>query len=184
MSVLIEGVAGQELILHPYIDGYDGLFSAVIFIMNSLTEIAWVAGDFLIGFTSIALCRYYEVLQEEMNRRSAVSMEAFDLEEFRLAQMALSALVNEVDKFLSPLVLVTVSCNLWYILAILCAGLGTLFENPTLFNLIIINSNFNFIIARFSFSTYMASCLNEMVIFFYSIGWWKTDWFDKSSLSK
>ncbi len=123
-------------------------------------EVAWIAGDLIIALISIICRRYYEALQEKLLSDNHSFRQ---LEELRQLQLAISTLVHKVAEVFSPLILISVGCNVVYILAFLYSGLEADLFSPSFLVRLIFAYSFIYVVLRLIFSVYLASRLSEMV---------------------
>jgi gustatory receptor len=130
-----------------------------------LSEVAWITGDLIIALISIIFRRYYEALQEKLLSDSRPFR---TLEELRQIQLAISSLFHEVAEMFSPLILISVGCNVVYILAFLYSGLEADLFSPSVLVRLIFSYSFIYVVLRLIISVYLASRLSEMVFEFYN----------------
>ena len=111
---------------------------------------------------SVIIYDYYDALLKHIDSANCFSS-AKKLNETRKIHLAIKKFVLSVKDFLSPLVLVTIGCNVLYILAYLFSGLEADIHHPN----IIVRINFFFTIfyqfLKIGFSVYLAARFAEMV---------------------
>lgn len=131
--------------------------------IETLSEVAWITGDFIIALTSIILHRYFEGLHEQMIHIQNQTIFTNHVEQLRQTHLAVSSLSQETAKILSPLVLVSVGCNIVYILVFLYSGLEEDLSSPHILVRFMFTYSFVYMVLRFTASVYLASRLTEMV---------------------
>lgn len=166
---LLVNLAGKETDLNPYFGDYKDIYGFGLIFVESLSEVAWIAGDLIIAFISIILRRYYEVHGDQLRSQDGRTVSLQQLEQLRRIQLALSTLTHKVALVLSPLILITIGCNVVYILTFLYSGLGADISSPSLLVRFIFTYSFMYVIARLIVSVYLASRLTEMVIHLHCI---------------
>lgn len=159
---LLVKLAGKETDLNPYFGDYKDVYGFALIFVESLSEVAWISGDFIIALVSIILRRYYEVHREQLRSQPDVSFQ--QLERLRRVQLALSTLTHKVAELFSPLILITIGCDVIYILTFLYSGLDADISSPSLLVRFIFTYSFAYVIWRLMFSVYLASRLTELVI--------------------
>lgn len=115
----------------------------------------------IIALISIICRRYYEALQEKLLSDNHHSFR--QLEELRKLQLAISTLVHKVAEVFSPLILISVGCNVVYILVFLYSGLEADLFSPSFLVRLIFTYSFIYVVLRLVFSVFLASRLSEMV---------------------
>lgn len=161
---MLSRLAGQETKLELYFGEFKYIYCSSLIMIETLSETAWVMGDLIIAMTSIILHRYFEVLQEQIIL-SQIHVPSSDQvkEDLRQTHLAVSSLSQATAKILSPLVLVSVGCNVAYILFFLYSGLEEDLSSPHILVRFIFTYSFVYLILRFTVSIYLASRLAEMV---------------------
>ncbi|KAK4011558.1 gustatory receptor for sugar taste 64e [Daphnia magna] len=157
---LLVKLAGKETDLNPYFGDYKDVYGFALIFVESLSEVAWISGDFIIALVSIILRRYYEVHREQLRSQPDVSFQ--QLERLRRVQLALSTLTHKVAELFSPLILITIGCDVIYILTFLYSGLDADISSPSLLVRFIFTYSFAYVILRLMFSVYLASRLTEL----------------------
>ncbi len=156
-------MAGQGTNLEPYFGKYKYIYAIFLVLVESVSETAWITGDFIIALISILLRRYYEVLHQQLLRSHDRSNSPRQLEELRQAQLAISTLAQKVAEVFSPLILIAVGFNVTFILAFLYSGLEEDLSSPSILVRFIFTFSFIYLVLRLAFSAYLASRLTEMV---------------------
>lgn len=146
--------------MEQYFGEYKYIYCSGLILIETLSEVAWVTGDFIIALISVLLHRYYEALQEQVNQLTIFSN---NVEDLRRAHLAVSALSQSVAKVFSPLVLVSVGFNISYILVFLYSGLEEDLSSPYILVRFMFTYSFVYLILRFTVSICLASRLTEMV---------------------
>jgi small basic protein len=166
---LLVNLAGKGTDLSPYFGGYKDVYAFALIFVESLSEVAWIAGDLIIALISILLRRYYEALNRQLRSQQCGIISLRQLEEIRRVQLAISTLVQKIAEVFSPLILITIGCNVVYILTFLYSGLEADITSPSFFVRFVFTYSFIYIALRLTFSVYLASLLNEMVKLFANI---------------
>jgi hypothetical protein len=154
-------LAGKGTDLNPYFGDYKDIYGFFLIFVESLSEVAWISGDLIIALISIICRRYYEALQEKLLSDNHHSFR--QLEELRQLQLAISTLVHKVAEVFSPLILISVGCNVVYILVFLYSGLEADLFSPSFLVRLIFTYSFIYVVLRLIFSVFLASRLSEMV---------------------
>ncbi|XP_046458761.1 gustatory receptor for sugar taste 64b-like [Daphnia pulex] len=157
---LFVNLAGKGTDLNPYFGDYKDIYGFFLIFVESLSEVAWISGDLIIALISIICRRYYEALQEKLLSDNHHSFR--QLEELRKLQLAISTLVHKVAEVFSPLILISVGCNVVYILAFLYSGLEADLFSPSFLVRLIFTYSFIYVVLRLIFSVFLASRLSEM----------------------
>lgn len=161
---LLSRLAGQETHLESYFGEYSYIYTTGLILIESLSEVAWITGDFVIALISVLLRRYFEGLQEQLRQtHHDRSNSSRQLEELRRVHLAVSTLAQAVAKVFSPLILLTVGFNITYILTFLYSGLEEDLSSPSYLVRFMFTYSFIYLMLRFTFSAYLASRLTEMV---------------------
>ena len=160
---LLVNLAGKETDLSPYFGGYKDVYAFALIFVESLSEVAWISGDLIIALISILLRRYYEVMNSQLLSQHHGAVSLRQLEEIRRIQLAISILAHKVAEVFSPLILITIGCDVVYILTFLYSGLEADITSPSIFVRFIFTYSFMYIALRLIFSVYLASLLTEMV---------------------
>ena len=128
----------------------------------SLEIEVWIYGDLVIAVMSTLLLGYYDALVRHLENSLFNSPQ--QLEEFGSLHLALKELVQAVGDCFSPLILITMSCNVIYMLAVLFNGLEVDISHPH--PIVSIDFLFTLIyqLLRLGFSVYLLSLLAEMVL--------------------
>ena len=157
-------LAGKGTNLDPYFGDRKDIYGFFLIIIESLSEVAWISGDLIIALISIIFRRYYEALHEKLlDSNDQFSSSYRQLEELRQVQLVISKLTHKVAEVFSPLILITVGCNVVYILAFLYVGLEADLFSPSILVRLIFTYSFMYIVLRLTISVYLASQLSEMV---------------------
>ena len=146
-----------------YFGKYKYVTGIGIAIVDSLTEVAWITGDFIVAFSSIILHRYYKALHQCLESHGN-SCSPRQLEDLRQVHLAVSTLAHRVAEVFSPLILLSVGFNVSYILTFLYMGFKNDLSDPSLLVRFCFTYSFFYLVLRLAFSAYMASRLSEMVI--------------------
>jgi len=160
---LLVNLAGKGTDLSPYFGSYKDVYAFALIFVESLSEVAWIAGDLIIALISILLRRYYEELNGQLRSQPCGIITLSQLEEIRGVQLAISTLAQKVAEVFSPLILITIGCNVVYILTFLYSGLEADITSPSIFVRFVFTYSFIYIVLRLTFSVYLASLVNEMV---------------------
>lgn len=149
---------------NDYLENYYGRFvhSLIVILMSFVYEVFWVTGDLFIALVSIILLGYFKSFHKTI---STANHSYQQLDKIHETQMVITLLVQRVAQTFSPLVLITVCCNVMYFLMILCDGLRvSLAVDDSDTQRFAFFSTFSFAVLRFTCSSYFASRLSEMVI--------------------